>query len=128
VELDDQLRYGSDEESTRLTNLVRAIWRSTRGRLPSDLLAGCLQEARICIWEVRGHLETLPEPDRPRYLARCITHRVLDFLRRQHRQQIASVSIEELQTGEGEVKVRPSNWQRIPLLEFNQTTSECPTH
>jgi RNA polymerase sigma factor (sigma-70 family) len=82
---------------------VGAAWRRLGGRLNSDVLQDCLQEAAFQYWRVQEKLASMAEQERAAFAAVCVRRAVCRLLEREGRHQRGAVSLEALAAEEQEI-------------------------
>lgn len=79
-----------------LAQVVRSVLRRLGRDEGPQLFDDCLQEARVCLWQLGPRLETLSGPARALYARACVRHAVTALLQREYRQRGPVISLEEL--------------------------------
>jgi RNA polymerase sigma factor (sigma-70 family) len=84
------------DETGSLEQVVRGVLRRLGRDESPQLFDDCLQEARVCLWQLGPRLETLAGPERGLYARACVRHAVAALLQREFRQRGPAVALEEL--------------------------------
>jgi RNA polymerase sigma factor (sigma-70 family) len=84
------------DETCSLERVVRSALRRLGQSEGTHLLDDCLQEARVCLWQLRPRLEALSDRERALYARASVRHAVAAVLKREYRQRGPAISLNDL--------------------------------